>query len=124
MEPDVCIMDGVSEDEVKSTIRMIHILRSVWGDPDYRLQNLARVLEVLYGVEYDEPTEYDFSQMERVLAAISTEDAVRLDPVHVREQKELGDNVLDKFGEYLESGRFRDVELISSDTVEVSQTGE
>lgn len=112
MSRDPSTPDTVSDDEVEFTIRRLHEYKSAMGDPDDDIANLIRILEILYGVEYDDFSENDVGTMHRVINEIDVESAQRLDPSFVGESQEDGLDVLVDIDSRVEHGGFEHVPLI------------
>lgn len=113
MEPDNSInADTVTEDDVKDAIDTIHTLRSAFGDSQSNLDYLARVLEVLYGVEYELDSD-DMDNLDNVIEAISSDEAIRLDPTHVEEKVQHAQALLAKVEGYEYHDRFEDNPVVS-----------
>jgi len=112
MNADQCVNEEITEEEVKGAIRTIHILRTAMGDEQGNLQNLARVLEVMYGVTYEVDDE-DIIELERVLNGMDTSAATRLDPTHIREMQDMAGLLLNQFDQYIEYDLFDEVPEIS-----------
>ena len=112
MTRDNSVPDTVSDEDVQFTIKRLHEYKSAMGDPNDEIATLIRVLEILYGVNYDEFSQDDVGRMHRVIGEVSPEDATRLDPVFVEEARECGFESLADIDNRVESNGFECVPLI------------
>lgn len=112
MTRDNSVPDTVSDEDVQFTIKRLHEYKSAMGDPDGEIATLIRVLEILYGVSYDEFSHEDLERMHKVIHGISSEEATRLDPVFVDEARECGFETLMDINDRVESNGFEHVPLI------------
>ena len=116
MTRDNSVPDTVSDEDVQFTIKRLHVYKSAMGDPDDRVANLIRVLEILYGVEYEDFSQDDIGRMNRVISEVSPEDAQRLDPEFVERAKYDGFEVVNDVDERVSTDGFSHVPLIGCES--------
>ena len=85
---DGSVLNGVSDDEARRIILRLMQMQSVFMDLSGEMNNMIRVLEILYGVKFESPDHDDVDDFRKVVEGISPEDATRLDPSYVEEIQE------------------------------------
>lgn len=81
-------------------------IQSMYGDGDGSVQEFVDVIEVLYRVEYDEPTQDDVEILRKLGDSINPENAQDLDPSHVEEVIDGFEDDLDVLETMVEQGYF------------------
>lgn len=112
MSRDRSVPEDVTDEEVEFVIRRLHEYKSAMGDPDHDIANLIRVLEILYGVTYDDFSDDDIETIHHVISEIDEESTQRLSPSFVQDAKLDGYEVLNDIDERVSNDGFDHVPLI------------
>ena len=107
---DSSVSQQLSDDEVRDMCRRLREVEQMMIDGK-RIDEFVKVIEVLYGVEYDEPDYNEVDEFRTLARSINADEATDLDPSFVELVVEEFERELDDMEQMVQAEYFEGVPI-------------